>query len=174
MLFQHTKIYLLFLLVALNISIIKTELAFASVNGDCVSDSSYDLDYKENYYCGAITTWNITKADFYSQDNHREALKRYQGLYRVWMEKENTDGKEDCLGIGWYFFCATAIPYCDPSTQISYPDVTCTSACDLFKYRCPDETTIYTTYCSGDSKTSSKCAFSKLNMLRALSFLFMN
>ena len=161
-----TKVYLFLILVVLNISFVKGELAFATVNGICVSDSVYDQDYKDNFYCGAITTWNITKDDFYSHNNHRVALQRYQDLYRIWMEKSNTDGKEDCLGIGWYFFCATAIPYCSVTDQVSYSGKTCTSACDLFKYRCPDETSLYNIYCASDAKASSNCATSKINILR--------
>ena len=115
----------------------KADLAFAEVNGKCVYNSKYDQDFKENYYCGALTTWNISKDDFYSQANHRIALQRYQELYRTWMEKEVTDGKEDCLGIGWYFFCTTTIGYCDAATQ-TVTKKPCSSACDLFKFRCPD------------------------------------
>merc|ERR1711862_362268 len=124
-----------------------TDLAYAKINGTCVTDSRYDGDFKENYYCGPLTSWNITKDDFYSQTNHRVALQRYQELYREWMEKSSKDGKEDCLGIGWFFFCATAIPYCDVEEQKVYSGITCTSACDLFKYRCPNETRIYNLYC---------------------------
>ena len=134
---MNFKIFLV-LLASINLYTgVNSGLAYAEVNGNCVYNSKYDGDFKENYYCGALTTWNISKDDFYNQDNHRVALQRYQELYRLWMEKEVTDGKEDCLGIGWYFFCTTAIGYCDAETQV-VTKKPCSSACDLFKFRCPD------------------------------------
>ena len=119
------------------IEFVRSKVAYAKVNGTCVDDARYDEDFSSDFYCGSIISWPIPKDDFYSQTNHRIALQRYQELFRKWETKTDRLGLEDCLGIGWFFFCSTAIPYCNKVTQ-QVSTKTCNSACDLFKFRCPD------------------------------------